>query len=461
LIPDTLANSEMRIVLCLLIAATVAFEQSATLPRAPGAAIVTVSEPGRSHEPSIAVDPNDQSHLVVAWQNQAHIAYSTDGGHTFTTAEGTAPTDWRVSGDVSVTYDNKGHAFLCYLAFDRTGPTSGYWARKAGRNGIFVRRSPDGGKTWEKEPAALKSFPTGQEPDRQWEDMPRIFADNNSASPFAGNLYAGWIEWQMEQSIMLFSRSTDSGKTWSAPIRISTKAGLPRDGVGGLVGLVGAAGSDGSLYVVWNDGKEIVMAISRDGGKSFAPSRSIIETGPPVYPSGLGHPQVGVDCRNGRVGGKVFVSWSDYRNGDVDVFVASSADRGRTWSKPVRVNSDELHDGIDQFFQWMAVDPVTGVVYVQFYDRREDPENRKTRMILARSVDGGVSFTNYAWGDAQFEGRPQGDYTWLTALNNRVYGVWSEPASPAANPTPAGGRAGRGGAASGPSVVRVGLAEFQ
>ena len=55
------------------------------------------------------------------------------------------------------------------------------------------------------------------------------------------------------------------------------------------------------------------------------------------------------------------VSWSDYRNGDVDVFCASSADGGRTWSKPVRVNNDPIHDGIDQFFQWMTVDPVTGV----------------------------------------------------------------------------------------------------
>lgn len=395
---------------------------------------------------------------MVAWQNQAHVAYSVDAGHSFTTAEGTAPADWRVSGDVSVTFDNKGHAFLCYLAFDRLGPTSGYWARGAGRNGIFVRRSLDGGKTWEKDSVSVKSWPTGQEPNIQWEDMPRIFADNAPQSPHAGNLYAGWIEWQIEQSIMLFSRSTDDGQTWSTPIRISTKAGFPRDGPGGVVGLVGATGPDGEIYVVWNDGKAVVMAQSRDGGKTFAPSRSIIETGPPVYPPGLGFPQVGLDWRGGKSGGKVYVCWSDYRNGDVDVFLASSADRGRTWSKPVRVNTDELHNGIDQFFQWMAVDPITGDVYVQFYDRREDPANRKTRMALARSTDGGQTFTNYAWGDTQFDVRPQGDYTWLTAYNNRVYGAWTEPVPPAdgAPPPPAG----RGGQSAGPTVVRVGVADF-
>jgi len=449
-----------RIWYAVFLLSLAAHAQSA-LPRAPGANVVAASEAGRSNEPSLAVDPKDPTHIVVVWQNQAHAAYFTDGGKTFTTAENTAPTDWRVSGDVSTTFDNQGHAFLCYLAFDRLGPTSGYWARGAGRNGIFVRRSLDGGKTWEAQPAALKVWPTGQEPGIEWEDMPRIFADNTPASPYAGNLYAGWIEWQIEQSIMLFTRSTDDGKTWSTPFRISTKAGLPRDGIGGVVGLVGATSRDGKLYVVWSDGKSIVLAESHDGGKTFAPSRSIFETGPPVYPAGSGFPQVGVDVRPGKAGGRVYVCWSDYSNGDVDVFVASSADNGRTWSKAVRVNTDERHNGIDQFFQWMAVDPVTGDVYVQFYDRREDPANRKTRMVLARSTDGGQSFTNYAWGDAQFEARPQGDYTWLTAYDQRVYGAWTEPVAPVAPaPTP-GAAAGRGGGAGGPTVIRVGTADFR
>jgi hypothetical protein len=121
----------------------------------------------------------------------------------------------------------------------------------------------------------------------------------------------------------------------------------------------------------------------------------------------------------------------------------------------VRVNTDELHDGIDQYFQWMAVDPVSGALYVEFYDRREDPQNRRSRMVLARSTDAGGSFTNYAWGDTQFDGRPAGDYIWLTAYNDHVYGAWTEPAAPASQPT-AGGR----GAAAGPTVIRVGSADF-
>src|SRR5581483_4148187 len=82
------------------------------------------------------------------YQGSANAAWSTDGGRTFTIAAGTKPSDWRVAGDVSTTFDNKGNAFLCYLTFDRLG-TPSYWAHDAGRNGIYVRRSPDGGRTWE------------------------------------------------------------------------------------------------------------------------------------------------------------------------------------------------------------------------------------------------------------------------------------------------------------------------
>jgi hypothetical protein len=149
------------------------------------------------------------------------------------------------------------------------------------------------------------------------------------------------------------------------------------------------------------------------------------------------------------------MSWSDYRNGDVDIFVASSADRGRSWSSPVRVNSDALHNGLDQFFQWLAVDPTTGAVNVIFYDRRADPHNRTPTIVLARSTDQGRTFTNYAWSDSPFDptGEFLGDYTGIAALNGRVYGVWTEKGS-SATANGVGSRVGR-------TVVKVGVAEFR
>ena len=449
----------------VLVAASISAQQvpasaPLSLPRAPGARIVDVSPPEvRGNEPGIAVDPRNPSRIVGVYQGPARAVYSTDSGRTFTTATGTVPPDWRVAGDVSVTFDDRGAAYLCYLVFDKLGTTS-YWRHGAGRNGIYVRRSADGGATWDKDPVAVRAWYTGNEPAMQYEDMPRIFADNSSGSRYAGNLYVGWIEWQIDKSIMLFARSTDRGKTWSAPIRISTQAGYPRDDNGDVVGFHGVVDGDGTIYAVWNWGLTIVMATSRDGGKSFSPSRVVQTVGPPYFGGtgavpGLGRvfgfPQVGVYRSN------VYISWSDFRNGDIDVFLAASRDRGRTWSSPIRVTSDSIHSGRDQFFQFLSVDPTNGDVYVQFFDRRDDPANRRTGFTLARSTDGARSFTNYAWSDNTFEGRNAflGDYTWLTAYDGRVYGIWAETAP---IDSASAGRAGGQGVGT---VVRVGTADFR
>ena len=461
-------SREMSLKLCGTIAVGfvlwgAAFAQT-PLPPMPGRRIVTISPAEkRGNEPSIAVDPNNPDHVVAAFQ-PATIAYSTDGAQTFATAELPPVEGWRGGGDVSVAFDNKGHAYLSTLHFDKLGSQS-YWAHGAGRNGIFLRRSLDGGKTWEKDAATLKAY-RGDEPDIQWEDMPRVFTDSQPKSLFAGNVYVGWIEWQLDKSIMLFARSTDSGETFSQPMRISTHAGLPRDDNGGLVGFVGVVGADGTVYAIWNDGCTITFTHSRDGGRSFEPSRVAIDVAPPYFGGAggipgvsrvMGFPQIGVDARP-RQNGALYLTWSDYRNGDVDVFCVSSTDHGKTWSKPVRVNSDPIHDGIDQFFQWMAVDPVTGDVYVQFYDRREDPANRKTGFTLARSTDGGKSFVSYSWSESAFESQNAflGDYTWLAAYNGKVYGAWTEalPVSTEA-PSPQPGRPPRA-----MTVVRVGFADF-
>jgi hypothetical protein len=401
---------------------------SAALPAAPGAALTMVTpEPGYFTEPSIAVDPNHPQNVIAAYQDNAHIAYSTDAGKTWT-AENVESKEYRVSGDVSVTYDNQGHAFLCYIAFDKLG-TFSYWGHNANRNGIYIKRSMDGGKTWDEKEIAVSAQP--QKQGIPFEDKPYIVADN-SKGPYAGNLYIGWTRWTLTNSELLFVRSTDDGKTWSAPIEIDNGPGLPRDDNGALEGFAGTVGPDGTIYAVWGDGQHIVLTTSKDGGRTFSKTRNIIQTAPIMFgvdavARANGFPQIGIDPRGGKKGGNLYVTWSDYRNGDVDVFCSTSQDHGKTWSPALRVNTDPQHDGADQFFQWMAVDPVDGSVNVVFYDRRADENNRKQTVTLARSTDGGKTFANYAWNPQAFdaEGVFMGDYTGISAFDGRVYGIWT------------------------------------
>ena len=236
----------------------------AALPPAPGTRVVALTpQPGWYTEPSIAVNPIDPNQVVAAFQDNAHVSFSTDGGRQWHAASGTAPANFLVSGDVSVTYDNRGHAILCYIAFDKLGTTD-YWAHNATRNGIFIRRSLDGGRTWEAKDFSVIAHPTA--PEIPFEDKPYVVADN-TRSRYAGNLYVGWTHFTLEDSTILFSRSIDGGKTWSTPITISTTPGLPRDDTGALEGFDAAIGPDGTMYAVWSNGLQLEMATSSDGGR--------------------------------------------------------------------------------------------------------------------------------------------------------------------------------------------------
>lgn len=383
-------------------------------------------EPGFFTEPSIAVNPRNPQEVVAAFQDNAHIAFSHDGGKHWQLASGIEPPNYRVSGDVSVAFDSHGQATLCYMAFDRTG-TFNYWGHNSTRNGLFVRRSTDGGATWEANHVPVIEHPT--QPAVPWEDKPYIVAD--TFAKHGGNLYVGWTRWTLKDSRILLSRSTDRGATWSAPIELDSEPGLPRDDNGALEGFDGTVAPDGTLYAVWSSGDHIVLTTSKDG-RSFTKPRNILATAPIMFAiQGVsranGFPQISLDPRFGKHG-KLYVSWSDYRNGDLDVFCSSSTDEGKSWTKAVRVNNDAVNNGADQYFQWMAVDPKDSSVNLVFYDRRNDPRNRKQIAVLARSVDGGKTFSNYAWSDEAFDPNDQfiGDYSGLAAFGGRVYAVWTK-----------------------------------
>ncbi len=439
--------------------------QAQELPKAPGAQIFPLTPTvGRFTEPAIAVNQKNPQQVVGVFQDNVHASYSQDAGHTWQLADGVEPKNYRVSGDVSVAFDNQGHAFVCYIAFDKLG-TFHYWAHGATRNGVFVRRSLDGGKTWEAD-----HFPVAEQtssPGIPFEDKPWIVADNTNGR-HAGNLYVGWTRWRLTDSQMVLARSTDDGKTWSPPIEIDAHPGLPRDDNGAAEGFSGAVGPDGTLYAIWSQDDTIMLTTSRNGGMTFSQARAVIHTAPIMFAIDTleranGFPQIAIDPKSKRL----YVTWSDYRNGDLDVFLATSDDGGKHWSAPVRVNDDPPHNGADQFFQWLAVDPTDGSVNVIFYDRRRDPANRKQVVVLARSTDSGRNFSNYAWIGDPFEvgGVFFGDYSGIAAYGGRVYGIWTEEPAPAPAPEaktkPAEGKESKE-AKPQPrgTIVKVGTADF-
>ena len=415
--------------------------------------------PGRFSEPSIAINTSNPQELVTAFQSNASVGYSTDGGETWNVAAGTAPSNYKSSGDVSITYDRQGHAILCFIAFDQLG-TWKYWAHNATRNGVFVRRSLDGGKTWE-----AKTIPVIEhesQPGIPFEDKPYIVADNQPQSPYFGNLYVGWSQDRINDAAIVLSRSTDGGLTWSAPVQINDRPGLPRDDNGTVEGFSGVVTPDGALHVIWSDTDHVVYAVSHDGGRTFSHNKIVANTGPShffIFNAGHanGYPQIDAATVKGRKQSQLYVTWSDYTNGDVDVFCITSSNGGRSWGRAVRVNSDAVHNGADQLFQWLAVDPTSGAVNVMFYDRRRDPKNREVEVVLARSTDEGKTFQNYLLSEQPYDphGSSIGDYLALAAYGGRVYGSWTEV-------VPSVSGSGEPSNADRPSaIIRIGTADFR
>jgi len=133
------------------------------------------------------------------------------------------------------------------------------------------------------------------------------------------------------------------------------------------------------------------------------------------------------DQTGGAHHGRIYINWADQRNGtdDTDIWVCFSDDEGDSWSEPKRINDDG--PGNHQFFTWMTLDPITGILYTVFYDRR-NYEDGRTDVYLASSEDGGLTWLNERISESPFtaiNGVFFGDYNNISAYNGVVRPIWT------------------------------------
>ncbi|MDQ3818132.1 MAG: glycoside hydrolase [Acidobacteriota bacterium] len=403
--------------------------------------VVRVTEPTaiQPAEVAIAINPKNPDNLVgTSFQTGrpplpfagSYTYVTMDGGLTWKTVPPQDPQNF-IQGDDAMAIGLDGTAYHAHLSFDGIRVER---PRRA-ESGIIVSASRDGGLTWADPVPAIDHINSVT----PFEDKPGIVTDNAAASPYKGNVYLAWTRFDIYgspdpqcHSHIYFSRSTDGGKTFAMPFRISDGAGDCLDSDNTVEGAVPAVGPKGEVYIVWAGPQGLVFKKSTDGGLTFGKDKVIGQMpGGWDFPMpGLdranGMPVTGVDLSDGPRKGTLYVNWIDARNGDQDVFVASSSDGGETWSAPVRVNDDPLKNGKAQFFTWMAVDPVDGSVNTVFYDRR-DTEGTLTRLIMARSTDGGKTFVNHRIDLAPFSCNERvffGDYSGIAAYGGRVVPIF-------------------------------------
>ncbi|HXF70267.1 MAG TPA: sialidase family protein [Thermoflexus sp.] len=315
---------------------------------------------------------------------------------------------------------------------------------------------------------------------------------DNTGGPHDGRIYVTWTRFffangQYKESPIMMAYSDDNGVTFSDPIEISGfNPGLCRTQVSGPPGECDE--NQFSIPVVMPDGTLVVAFENqqfRGAADGFRSQYLVVRVNPDTFAiegpfkvadlfDGLNDYPINQDGRqtlcnsNFRVNsagniavgpdGTLYLVWSDNRRHagefpfptfvgsradgypcppgkatDVDVFLSKSTDGGRTWSAPVRVNQDPEGNDRDQWFPWVAVAP-DGRVDVVFYDRRDDPNNKLAHTYLARSSDGGQTWTEVQVSDfpSNFDdaffgtGRFIGDYNGL-AIDFRGFSfpVWT------------------------------------
>ena len=373
-------------------------------------------------EPSIAISPTD-SNIVVAGAILDRVYYSNNGGITW--KKKTLSSPYGVYGDPVLLADTKGDFYYAHLS-DPNGKSGGdpNWLDR-----IVIQKSTDGGANWSQGTYAGLHHPKDQ--DKHW----------LAVDPRDNSIVMTWTEFDKydsrdpkDKSRILFARSADGGKTWSSEASLSQLEGDCLDDDQTTEGAVPAIGPNGEIYVAWAYNNKIYFDRSVDAGKTWLATDKVVADQPggwtfdiPGIYRANGLPITATDLSNGPNRGTIYVNWCDQRHGtnDTDVFLAKSSDGGNTWSAQIRVNNDGA--GNHQFFTWLAVDPVTGYLYMVFYDRRNH-EGDATDVYLAYSKDGGKTFVNAKISQSPFtptKGIFFGDYNHLSVYNGRVRPIWT------------------------------------
>jgi hypothetical protein len=256
----------------------------------------------QANEPTAAVNPNNPLRMTAGANDYCAVPTTTDAyaGFYYTRNGGTSwtnsllpgyPTDTSAegsdcdispqhclvinSGDPVQAWDKWGHLFYGVLGFNRVQP---------GNGSIFAARYdwPNSASRPDYRWTALVARGTpSQAFAGLFNDKVQLEVDRGANSPFAGNASRPWgniyVCWARFTGVagnngVFFSRSTDGGRTYSQPQKIS-------DSIHGSQFCDIAVTSNGTVFVAWrqfefNQGQlqrdAVVWTKSTDGGATFA-----------------------------------------------------------------------------------------------------------------------------------------------------------------------------------------------
>ncbi len=394
--------------------------------------------------PAIRVHPS-----TVVWQSEVPITrHPTNGNILFASSNAVrfSPTTigegMYVSTDGGVTWGGSDTTNAAPISGHQgdpapaIGPDGRFYQSYITTGGMGASYSTNNGSTW----ANTITLVTGSQ------DKNHTFVDNTPGSPYLGRAYVTWSLFTAAAPPAVVSRSTDGGATWSANQQV-----LPVAAGHYAQGVNGAVGPNGVAYIAWQSpvaaspftGDFIGFGKSTDGGVTWTGNSNAYDcngirgTLAPWSIRTNDFPSMAIDMTSSGRRGWIYIVTAEQNlapaGSDPDIVMHRSTDGGTTWSAGVRVNQDALSNGKKQYMPWMCVDEGGGLNVI-YYDNRNSPAGDSVEVMVSRSLDGGVTWTDIVASDRKFRPAPipglaggyQGDYIGITAANGKVYPYWAD-----------------------------------
>ncbi|MEZ5115710.1 MAG: sialidase family protein [Candidatus Nanopelagicales bacterium] len=267
--------------------------------------------------PVVAVSA-DGSRAIAAWDfdpyassdpvgNRIQASSSVDGGATWST-----PSDIDAYGTSRSIRDLQ---LAASVAGDRvTLLWRSFSYSSGGPAEVRYATTLDSGTTWG--PAATLTVAEG------------AWFVRSAASQDGTRLTVAWSAWNGSHGVLTAATSSDTGGTWTVPVRVSAKTqDVPTAALWSS-----ASGQRLSLAWTWRSGsrsKAVLSASSRDGGRTWTTPTTLSlpkrqAKVPSVAASGDGR--------------RVYVAWEQADGGSWPAYARTSVDGGRTWTARVRLS---------------------------------------------------------------------------------------------------------------------------
>jgi len=275
---------------------------------------------GDQQDPDVAVY-GDQVYIV--WEDKRN--YATTGSDIYIRRSEDGGATWQaeqqLTSEAANQWDPKVAATSDYVHVtwldERNMATANY--------DVYYRRSSTSGRSWEEEQRLTLNSAI------QWRQSIAAYGE------YVYVAYEDYRDWHYPPGsskgvITYYARSTDGGLSWSKENKIPTK--------GAWQFYADVAASDNHVYITYMDGRnfsksksDIWLLRSEDCGKTWSNETMIISD-----PNMQESPKIAATDQ------QVHIVWQDYRNmntAGMDIYYMQGNQYGTDWEEPVRLTQDQ------------------------------------------------------------------------------------------------------------------------